>query len=59
MEAAAPLYAQALSIRERLLGVDNPALVPTLRDYAFVLRRLKRTQEAAELEDRATALEAE
>lgn len=59
MEAAAPLYAEVLLIRERLLGVGNPALVATLRDYAFVLRRLKRTEEATELEERATALEAE
>ncbi len=59
MEAAAPLYAEVLLIRERLLGVDNTALVATLRDYAFVLRRLKRTEEATELEERATALEAE
>ncbi len=57
MEAAAPLYAQALAIREEHPGADNPALAATLRDYAYALRSPKRNDEAVVLESRAAALE--
>ncbi|MBT5434297.1 MAG: tetratricopeptide repeat protein, partial [Rhodospirillaceae bacterium] len=57
MEEAADLYARVLELREAHLDADNPVLAPLLRDYAFVLRRLKRTEEAVELESRAAVLE--
>ena len=56
LERAALLLAEALAIREAHWGAGDPRLAGSLRDYAFVLRRLRRADEAAEIERRAAAL---
>ena len=58
MDAAAEaLYQRALEQGERAHGRDSVLLLPTLNDYAHLLRRTKRERKAAELEGRARALE--
>jgi tetratricopeptide repeat protein len=53
---AEPLYARTLAIEEKGLGADAPELRVILGDYAELLRRIGRTEEAEELERRARAL---
>jgi tetratricopeptide (TPR) repeat protein len=48
-------YSRALQIHQTL-GPEHPFYAETLRGYAFVLRKLKRKSEAAELEKRAEAV---
>ena len=57
MPEAAEAYGASLAMRETLFGPDSLRLVRTLRDYAFVLRRLRRGDEAAVLEERAARIE--
>ena len=59
MPEAAEAYGASLAMRETLFGPDSLRLVRTLRDYAFVLRRLRRGDEAAVLEERAARIETE
>jgi tetratricopeptide (TPR) repeat protein len=49
---AAPLYKEALEIREKDIGQNDPGTVATTKAYAGVLRKLKRDAEAQELEAR-------
>ena len=49
-EEAAPLYKEALEIREKDIGQDDPATIATAKAYAGVLRKLNRDAEAKELE---------
>ncbi len=60
MEYARKAYAQAaedygrdLQIREKTYGTQSPQLVETLRNYAVVLRKLGRKEEAKGMEARA------
>ncbi|HYL77279.1 MAG TPA: tetratricopeptide repeat protein [Bryobacteraceae bacterium] len=46
---------ESRSIRERLLGGAHPVVAYLLKDYARLLRRMKRTTEAIELEAKAQA----
>ncbi|MBS1996376.1 MAG: tetratricopeptide repeat protein [Cyanobacteria bacterium SZAS LIN-2] len=57
-EKAEILYKRALEIREKHLGVDHAELVPILKNYAIMLRRIKRDDEAAAMEERKSAIEA-
>ncbi|MCC6859510.1 MAG: tetratricopeptide repeat protein [Bryobacterales bacterium] len=50
------MFASALPILERTIGGDHPEVVRYLLDYAQVLRKLKRKQEAKVLEKRAQAI---
>ncbi|MEZ5403575.1 MAG: tetratricopeptide repeat protein [Bryobacteraceae bacterium] len=54
--AAERLYRQALTLREQLLGRENPALAPLLENYGALLRLRKRDAEAGVMLDRARAL---
>jgi tetratricopeptide (TPR) repeat protein len=49
---AAPLYKEALEIREKDIGQDDRGTIATTKAYVGVLRRLKRDAEAEELEAR-------
>jgi hypothetical protein len=49
---AAPLYKEALEIREKDIGQDDPATIATTKAYVGVLRKLNRDAEAQELEAR-------
>ena len=55
---AEPLYRRALTIRERAWGSDHPDLTRGLEEYAAVLRKLRREDDAAKLESRAMAIRA-
>lgn len=43
-------FQQALAIRRQVLGPEHPDVATTLKDYADLLRKMKRKLEAAELE---------
>jgi tetratricopeptide (TPR) repeat protein len=49
---AAPLYKEALEIREKDVGQDDPGTIATTKAYMAVLRKLKRDAEVEELEAR-------
>ncbi len=49
---AVPLVKQALTIREEALGVDHPQIVPSLEQYAGLLRLLNRIEEAEQIDAR-------
>jgi hypothetical protein len=51
-------YKRALEVREATLPPDHPVLAETRLDYAGLLRKLQRDEEAAVLEDRARAASA-
>jgi transposase len=51
-EKAEPLYQRALSIRELVQGPLHPLTVSVLKDYADLLRKMKRDEAAAKLETR-------
>ena len=53
---AEPLYRRVLTSREKKLLPDYGALIRLLKNYAVVLRHLKRIDEAARLEDRLKKL---
>lgn len=55
-EQAQPLYQQALRILEKTLGPEHVALSDVLEDYATLLRRMKRTDEAGEVRKREQAI---
>jgi len=57
-EKAEILYTRALEIREKHLGKDHVELVPILKNYAIMLRKIKREDEAAAMEARKSAIEA-
>ena len=47
---------QALDIRERKFGIENPKVASTLESYAALLRELGRNSEADEMEIRTEAI---
>jgi tetratricopeptide (TPR) repeat protein len=51
-EQSASLYKEALEIREKDIGEDDPGTIATTKAYVGVLRKLKRDAEAEELEAR-------
>jgi hypothetical protein len=51
-EQSASLYKEALDIREKDIGQDDPGTIATTNAYIGVLRKLKRDAEAHELEAR-------
>ena len=50
---AEPLYKQALTLGQDSIGPTDPRLLPALKGYADLLRKLKRDDEAKVYEDRA------
>jgi hypothetical protein len=57
-QLAEALIQRSLDIFDKTVVPDHPQLVPVLRNYADLLHRAGRTPEAAHLEDRAAAIEA-
>jgi Tetratricopeptide repeat len=55
---AEPLYQRALAIREKALGPEHPNVATCLENYASLLRKMGRPEEAATLEVRARAIRA-
>ncbi len=55
---AEPLYARALTIREKTLGPEHPDLATSLENYAALLRETERADEAERMEARAKAIRA-
>lgn len=55
---AVPLVEQALKIREAVFGVDHPLIVPSLEQYAGLLRLVNRTEEAERIEARRARIPA-
>lgn len=53
---ALPLVEQALKIREEAFGIDHPLVIPSLEQYAGLLRLLNRIEEAERIEDRMTRI---
>jgi tetratricopeptide (TPR) repeat protein len=51
-EQSASLYKEALDVREKDIGQDDPGTIATTNAYIGVLRKLKRDAEAHELEAR-------
>jgi tetratricopeptide (TPR) repeat protein len=52
-EKAEPFYRQALSIWEKVLGLEYAEPAGVLENYADLLRKMNREEEAALLETRA------
>jgi hypothetical protein len=57
-EQAEPLHQRALAIRERVLGPEHPDVALLLENYATLLHRMNRTEEAVKLEERAQTIRA-
>lgn len=57
-EKAEILYKRALEIRETLLGEDHVELIPILKNYSIMLRKLVREDEAKTIEQRIASIEA-
>jgi len=62
-EQAEPHYQHALAIRERVLGPEHPDTVIVLKNYADLLRKMKRKREkrkreAAQLDARIQTIQA-
>ncbi len=55
---AEPLYKRALAVFEKALGPDHPHVAQSLENYAALLRKTGRGDEAAKLEARAKAIRA-
>ncbi len=55
---AEPLYKRALAIWEKALGPEHPDVATALENYAALLRKAGRGEEAAKLEARAKAIRA-
>jgi tetratricopeptide (TPR) repeat protein len=57
-EKAEILYKRALEIRETLLGDDHVDLIPILKNYSIMLRKLVREDEAKTIEQRIASIDA-
>ena len=57
-EQAEPLYQRALAIYEQVLGPEHPDTIMVLKNYASLLRRMKRKGEARQLEARVQKISA-
>ena len=55
---ALPLVEQALKIREAAFGVDHPLIVPSLEQYAGLLRLVNRIEEAERIDARRARIPA-
>ncbi len=55
---ALPLVEQALKIREAEFGVDHPLIVPSLEQYAGLLRLVNRIEEAERIDARRARIPA-
>ena len=55
---AEPLYQRALAIYENALGPEHPYVATTLENYAALLRKTARVDEAERFEARAKAIRA-
>ena len=55
---AEPLYKRSLAIWEKALGPDHPNVATVLVNYASLLRKTDRVDEAVKLEARAKAIRA-
>jgi len=55
---AEPLYRRSLAIKEQTLAPDHPSIMDTLENYATLLQQIQRTEEAAQFEKRAWAIQA-
>ena len=55
---AEPLYQGALAIYKKALGPEHPGVATCLKNYASLLRKMDRSQEAGQLEARAQAIRA-
>ena len=53
---AEPLYKRALAIREKVLGREHPYIAQSLENYAALLRKTRRGNEAVTMEARAKAI---
>ena len=54
---ALPLVEQALKIREESFGIDHPSVVPSLEQYAGLLRLLNRIEEAERIDARRASIQ--
>ena len=57
-DEAEPLYKRALEMMKKSLGPDHPDVAQTLENYAALLRKTGRGDEAAKMEARAEAIRA-
>ncbi len=55
---AEPLYRRSLAIWEKALGPAHPYVAASLENYASLLRKTGRADEAADMEARAKAIRA-
>ena len=55
---AVPLVEQALKVREAAFGVEHPRIVPSLEQYAGLLRLLNRREEAERIDARRARISA-
>ena len=55
---ADPLSARAVKIYEKILGPNHPELATALENRSLLLRKMKREDEAEELEARVKAIRA-
>ena len=55
---AEPLYRRSLTIYEKVLGPEHPDVATSLANYAALLRKTGRADEAAAMEARAQAISA-
>ncbi len=55
---AEPLFRRALLIAEKTLGPEHPNVAQVLENYADLLRKMGRAEEATEMEARAQAIRA-
>jgi tetratricopeptide (TPR) repeat protein len=55
---AEPLFDRALAILGKALGPEHPRVATCLENYAFLLRKMRRPEEAKPLEARARAIRA-
>src|SRR5260221_14646009 len=55
-ELAEPLFQQALAIREKSLGADHPHVAIVLKEYAILLWKTNRQEEAKQLMSRAKTI---
>ncbi len=55
---AEPLYKRTLAIWEKAFGPDHPKVAISLENYAALLRKTDRANEAAKMESRAKRIRA-
>jgi tetratricopeptide (TPR) repeat protein len=53
------LYKQSLALREKAFGHNHPSVAASLRNYADLLRKMNRNQEAEALDQQAAAIESQ